>query len=291
MRRVYRRRRIVGVLVAAVVLLLAFLAVRAVAGLVGGLGGDHDAGADPGDIAADASAATPGEVVRVDTEPYRGAVPVLMYHDVDVASPDTAYPELFVSPGQFDRQLDLLEDKGYEAITMEALELAREGRAELPDMPIVLTFDDGYRGQYEHAASSLAEHGWPGVLYLKVDSLTQGEMTDAMVEEMIGNGWELGSHTVTHPDLTTLDPTALQSEVSGSRRTLARKFGVPVDSFCYPAGAYDDAAVDAVRKAGYSSAVTVDEGLDEAGDDRFEIPRIRIDGGDGVGGLRAKLRG
>jgi len=289
MRRVYRRRRIVALLAAVVLLVVAFLAVRALGGLIGGLGGD----AGGSDAAAEATAATttPGQVVAADAEPYREAVPILMYHDVDVAPPGTAYPELFVSPGQFDRQLDLLAEKGYEPITMAALELARRGKAELPAKPIVLTFDDGYRGQYENAAKALAERGWPGVLYLKVDALTQGEMTKSMVARMIDGGWELGSHTVTHPDLTTLDPATLEDEVSGSRQTLARRFGVPVDSFCYPAGSFDATVVDAVRKAGYTSAVTVEDGLDEPGGNRFEMPRIRIDGGDGVGGLREKLRG
>ena len=53
---------------------------------------------------------------------------------------------------------------------------------------------------------------------------------------MLDAGWELASNTITHADLTTVDSATLEREVAGSRRILRRRFGVPVDNFCYPAG-------------------------------------------------------
>lgn len=293
MRRVYRRRRIAGVLALFVLAFVTFTGAKALVGLFTG-GHDERASASPdeGSVAtAGSSAPIPATVERVETAPYEKPVPILMYHDIDVPPADSPYPELFVSAGDFGRQLDWLDSEGYEPITVEALTLARAGKATLPDKPIVLSFDDGLRGQYENAATALATYGWPGVLYLKVDSLKEGELTDEMVASMIERGWELGAHTISHPDLTQLDPSQLRREVDGSRRILADRFGAPVDSFAYPAGSYDDTVLAAVDRAGYSSAVTVEPGLDEADDDPLALPRIRIEGTDGVAGLRAKLTG
>jgi peptidoglycan/xylan/chitin deacetylase (PgdA/CDA1 family) len=110
-----------------------------------------------------------------------------------------------------------------------------------------------------------------------------------MVKSLLASGWELGSHTITHPNLTTLDAAQLEEEVAGSRKQISKKFGVPIDFFCYPAGKYDDTVVAAVEDAGYKGATTVDPGL-ASPDKPFELARIRIDGGDGVDGFVSKLR-
>jgi peptidoglycan/xylan/chitin deacetylase (PgdA/CDA1 family) len=80
----------------------------------------------------------------------------------------------------------------------------------------------------------------------------------------------------------------LTQEVAGSRRMLQQKFHQPVNFFCYPAGRYDDEAVQAVRAAGYLGATTTDEGL-ASKDEMFTLKRIRVDGSDGVDGLAQKL--
>ncbi|MGN6189886.1 MAG: polysaccharide deacetylase family protein, partial [Conexibacter sp.] len=96
--------------------------------------------------------------------------------------------------------------------------------------------------------------------------------------------------TIDHPDLTTIDASALQHEVADSRAELKRRFGVPVNFFCYPAGRYDDAAIAAVRAAGYLAATTTAPGLaqpDEAG--RFTLPRVRVNNGVSGSALVAQL--
>ncbi len=224
-----------------------------------------------------------------DAEPFTDPVPILMYHEIGPAPPDNPYPELFVSFGEFKDQLRWLDDNGYEPVTLEALELGWRGKARLPEKPVVISFDDGLRGQYDRALPKLEKRGWPAVLFLKVDALTQGELTEEMVEEMLAAGWELGSHTITHADLAAANASQLVEELEGSRRELRKRFGVPVDFFCYPAGSYDDEAVAAVEAAGYRGAVTVEPGFAEPGGDPFLMPRIRVAGGAGSGGLAADL--
>jgi peptidoglycan/xylan/chitin deacetylase (PgdA/CDA1 family) len=85
-----------------------------------------------------------------------------------------------------------------------------------------------------------------------------------------------------------LDESTLEHEIAGSRRALQRRFDVPVDFFCYPAGDYDERVIDAVEAAGFLGATTTEPGL--ATPDRpYELSRIRVDGSDGVKGLAAKL--
>jgi peptidoglycan/xylan/chitin deacetylase (PgdA/CDA1 family) len=96
---------------------------------------------------------------------------------------------------------------------------------------------------------------------------------------MIRNGWEVDSHTHTHPDLTTLSAGQLRREVRGSRAALRRVFHVPVRFFCYPAGAFDAAVIDAVREAGYLGATTEIPGLARRSQ-AYTLARIRVDAGE-----------
>jgi peptidoglycan/xylan/chitin deacetylase (PgdA/CDA1 family) len=110
-----------------------------------------------------------------------------------------------------------------------------------------------------------------------------------MVNKLLASGWELGSHTLTHPDLRSVSASQLEDEVAGSKEQISKKFGVPIEFFCYPAGQFDDTVVAAVKDAGYKGATTVEEGV-ATPDEPFELKRIRINGDDGVDGFAAKMR-
>ncbi|HEY6779931.1 MAG TPA: polysaccharide deacetylase family protein [Thermoleophilaceae bacterium] len=236
--------------------------------------------------------ATPApEPAAADAEPPGRPIPILMYHAVEAPPAGTAFPELWVPAASFAAEMGALHRAGYHAITMAAATAYWEGRRRVPRKPIVLTFDDGFRSQVEQALPVLKRLGWPGVLYLEVASLhTPGSagISTAGVRALLRAGWELGAHTLTHPDLTTVGVDQLREEVAGSRRLLRRRFHVPVDAFCYPAGKYDDTVVAAVEHAGYRTATTVDPGL--AGPrNRWRLPRVRVNGSDGADTLLARL--
>lgn len=233
---------------------------------------------------------TPQSTEKVDG-PHDTPVPILMYHVTKAASAGTPYPELWVSPADFKGQMQWLADNGYTGITMAQLFKYWDEGFKLPDKPVVISFDDGYPSHEKVARPVLASHHWPGVLFLELSNVDNPDsgLTTAMVKKLIAAGWELGSHTITHPDLTTLGPAALEEEVAGSKKQIAAKFGVPIDFFCYPAGKFDDGVVAAVKDAGYKGAVTVEEGVATPGAP-FELKRVRINGDDGVDGFAAKMR-
>jgi len=211
-----------------------------------------------------------------------------MYHVIGPRPAGAPLPELYVSRTDFARQLRWLASHRYRAVTLGDVHEYWRGRRALPRKPVVLTFDDGYRGQFTIAGPLLRARGWPGVLNLEVAHVVHQDLTPRMVRLLLADGWEVASHTLTHPDLTTLDARQLRREVGGSRRWLRRRFDVSVDFFCYPAGRYDRRVIGAVRAAGYLGATTTEPGLARRGRP-FTLNRIRIDGSDGVRGLADKL--
>ena len=220
--------------------------------------------------------------------PHDRPVPILMYHVIGPRPAGAPFPDLYVSRSDFAGQLRWLASHRYHAVTLHDVHQYWRGRLALPRKPIVLTFDDGYRGQFTIAGPLLRARGWPGVLNLEVAHVVHGDLTPRMIRRLLTDGWELASHTLTHPDLTALDARRLKREVAGSRRWLRRRFGVDVDFFCYPAGRYDRGVIAAVRASGYLGATTTVPGLAGRASP-FTLNRIRIDAGDGVPGLAEKL--
>jgi len=220
-------------------------------------------------------------------------VPILMYHVISDPLPDSPYPELYVPKAEFQEQMQALKDDGYTAVTLQEAWDSWHADGPLPAKPVVVSFDDGYHSHLANALPVLRSLGWPGVLNLELANI-RGDygLTGPQVRELVEAGWELDSHTIDHSDLTTVDAATLQREVVDSRAELRRRFGVPANFFCYPAGRYDDAAIAAVRAAGYLGATTTDPGLaqpDEA--DRWTLSRVRVNGGVSGAALVGQLAG
>ena len=199
----------------------------------------------------------------------RPDVLVLCHHAIDDSWP----AELSVTPDNFGRQLDLLLERGYQATTFtEAVLSPRAARM------VAITFDDGFRSVIELAFPLLRERGlvatvfiptsfvdadhaasWDGVSRWlgtahesKLRPLSQPELV-----ELADSGWEIGSHTCTHPHLTQLDDAKLAWELTESRRHCSELVGRPCLSLAYPYGDFDQRVRDAAAAAGYRAACTV----------------------------------
>ena len=203
-------------------------------------------------------------------------VPVLIYHHV--AAKDDP---LYVAPKRFARHVAALDRAGYTATTLRRARRGWEGAVRLPRKPVVLSFDDGFTDQYREAAPVLRKRRWPGVLFLQTARLdADGGLSRRQVRRMLRDGWELGAHSVTHADLTTVEGPQLAEEVGGSREALRREFpGEPVEFFAYPYGRHDADAVAAVREAGFFGALTTRRGAATLWDDGpFTLDRMVITG-------------
>lgn len=247
----------------------------------------------PSSSSPSSSSTGTGTTSTVPHAPPGRPVPILMYHVVEAPPAGAALPELYLPPASFAAQLGWLGHHGYHPVTLGQVWDYWTQNAPLPVKPIVLSFDDGYRSQFTVAARDLHARGWPGVLNLIVGHLHEGTygLGPHQVQQMIAWGWEIDSHTLTHPDLTTVHGADLTAEVSGSRTQLQQLFNVPVNFFCYPAGAYNAEVIAAVRKAGYDAATTTNEGLADLSQGRFTLDRVRINGSTTVDQFAALLGG
>ncbi|HEX4305583.1 MAG TPA: polysaccharide deacetylase family protein [Solirubrobacterales bacterium] len=223
---------------------------------------------------------------QADWKPHKGPVPILEYHVLGAPPEGAPYPELYVGRTDFEKQMDWLDEHGYQAVTLEQVQEAWYHGGTLPPKPVVISFDDGYRPQFTFALPTLRKHGWAGLLNLKAEG---SELYESNVKAMIAAGWEVAAHTIHHLDLTELGPEELEEEVAGSRKILQRDYKIPVNNFCYPAGQFDETVIEAVEKAGYTGATTEISGF-AASDKPYELARLEILRESHVAGLAEDLR-
>ena len=194
---------------------------------------------------------------------------VLCYHGVSPTWP----AQTSVTPERFRAQIEALLARGYRALTLhDALTAPGGGKA------MAVTFDDAHVSVLDHAAPVLRALGVPATVYVPTDyagtdRLMGWQGYDAWLgtehadelrcmgwEQLRGlaaEGWEIGSHTRSHPRLTQIGDEQLADELAGSRQACEEAMGAPCVSIAYPYGDHDDRVVRAARAAGYGLGVTV----------------------------------
>jgi len=215
-------------------------------------------------------------------------VPILMYHVIAAPPAGVPFPQLFVRPADFAKQMAWLAHHGFHAVTLRDVYEYWLTGSSLPRRAVVISFDDGYLSQATEAMPVLRKLHWPGDLNLKVNAVQKFNLPLWRVRALIAAKWEIDAHTITHPDLTTVDDARLWQEVHGSRVAIRKMLHVPVEFFCYPSGRYNAHVIDAVRRAGYWGATTTNYGLASPAKP-YELSRVRINGSDGVAGFAHKL--
>jgi peptidoglycan/xylan/chitin deacetylase (PgdA/CDA1 family) len=209
-------------------------------------------------------------------------VPILMYHHLEELDAeykqDPDYQQLFVAPQAFEEQVAYLTDNGYQTISFADLVGAFNGEVTLPEKPVIITFDDGWDDIYAVAYPILKQHGQRATFFIPsnwVENLP-GVVSWAQLEEMSAGGMEIGSHSVTHPYLTTADPDWRKYEIEGSKATLEEHVKKTVTAFAYPYGLYDDTVIADVKAAGYLTACTIDPGATATPDNLLTLPRTWV---------------
>jgi peptidoglycan/xylan/chitin deacetylase (PgdA/CDA1 family) len=169
----------------------------------------------------------------------------------------------------------------------------------------VITFDDGFSDFYRHAFPALSRHHFSATVFVPTayigtqpikfkgkDCLTWNE-----IRELRKHGIVFGSHTVTHPQLSTLDATAVRNEIVDSKRTIEDNLGEPVDGFAYPY-AFPEEKVSFVRMlrdtladAGYHQGVSTRIGTARPQEDRYFLRRLPMNSMDDIALFDAKLQG
>jgi peptidoglycan/xylan/chitin deacetylase (PgdA/CDA1 family) len=224
---------------------------------------------------------------------------VLCYHAVSPTWPSV----LAVTPDLLERQLEVLVGRGYRGATFHDAVHAPPHRRTL-----AVTFDDAYRSVITHAAPVLERLGLVGTIYVPtswpdreepmawpgIDNWLDTEHRDELVcaswDELRGiadRGWEIASHTRTHPELPSLDDAALAEELATSRRIVEERIGAPCRTIAYPYGFQDARVRAAARDAGYAAGAALSR-IYRTGDP-MAYPRVGLYPGDDGLRYRAKV--
>jgi peptidoglycan/xylan/chitin deacetylase (PgdA/CDA1 family) len=224
---------------------------------------------------------------------------VLCYHAVSESWPAV----LCVKPSELERQLGVLLARGYRGATFTDAVHSRDRRQLL-----AVTFDDAYRSISQHAFPILARLGLPATVFVPsafagretpmawpgiedwLDGPHEAELTPMSWGELgrlADAGWEIGSHTRTHPRLTSLGDAALARELTGSRRDCEEALGRECRSLAYPYGDHDPRVVGAALEAGYEAAATLPAAWHRP--EPLRWPRIGVYNADGARRFRLKV--
>jgi len=209
-------------------------------------------------------------------EPGRIEAPILLYHQVWGEVPTTRYQ---VSIPNFRAQMAAIKDLGFTPIPLSIFLNALLEGSELPEKPIVITFDDGHESVYKHAFPIMQEFGFPGTFYIVANRIHGSPefVTVDQLTEMIKAGWEIGSHSYSHEDLT-INHSIVPKEIGQSKEDLEAELGVTVETFAYPYGKIDSFTATKVSHFGYRAGMGLGTGKTHTWGSVFYLERIEIYG-------------
>lgn len=233
------------------------------------------------------------------------SIPILMYHSIQEGSSDRRrYHDINISPKRFAEQMEFLRDSGYRTIELDSVAQTLVNGPK-DSKHVIITFDDGYRNFLTEGYQSLSAFGHGAVMYV-ASGLIQEErgkfngrecLNWNELRELRSKGIEIGSHSVTHPELRHLGLARVKEELGRSKKIIEDKIGHAVTSFAYPY-AFPEAETEFVKtfrhlveSEGYHNCVTTILGRTNSSSDVFLLPRLPINSWDDLDLFRAKLEG
>ena len=181
-------------------------------------------------------------------------VMVLNYHKVA-----DEHMSLSVTLDDFRQHMAWLKEYGYTSITPDELYAFVTEGAELPEKPVLITFDDGYKDNYTNAYPIMKEYGFKGTIFIVTSFIGKYDnyLTWEQAKELLDNGFSIESHTYTHRSMTETSDEEISQELSKSREEIQEKLGIEADFMAYPTGTYNLHIAELVKSAGYKGAFTI----------------------------------
>ncbi|MGB9476264.1 MAG: polysaccharide deacetylase family protein [Candidatus Udaeobacter sp.] len=194
------------------------------------------------------------------------------------------YPGTEITPAAFEAQMKELKDRGITVIPMQDLLAWKRGEKNIPPRSAVVTFDDGWKSQYEVAWPIMKKYGYPFTMFIYTEGVRGGSLgggeaiTWEQLADMRDNGVDIEAHSATHQDLreghtimianpggkrTRTKLTGPQyeewmhNEVVGSKDLLEQRLGIKVNCFAVPFGNYNEHVKEIARNSGYEAMFTV----------------------------------
>lgn len=226
--------------------------------------------------------------------PVQFPIPIFAYHSLDESG-----SVISLSPEIFRRQMKFLHSRGYRVYTVSEYVKLIEGGGEIARPAVVLTFDDGFANFLTEAAPVLREYGYRATVYIPTDFIGRRSDFTSLVDlpllsgQEISNiaeeGFEIGSHSMSHSNLAGLAIGQARNEVVRSKEILEDLTRKEVRTFCYPRGDYNREIVELVKEAGYQAAVSLKVGNRNSIADRHTLHRIAINPRDSLDYFRLAL--
>jgi peptidoglycan/xylan/chitin deacetylase (PgdA/CDA1 family) len=244
-----------------------------------------------------ATAALPGLGAASD----RPAIRALTYHRFGPQERDA----FSVTPSTFEAQMAWLAAEGL-AISLQSVLDVAHCRSTPRDGSVLVTIDDGCPSVRTHALPILRRHRIPAVVFVPAGEILEhpepppahetdgSRMSWPEVVELVDAGITIGSHAFTHHSLGQMPAEAAREQLARSRALIAERTGQTVSAFAYPFGTradYTPATAALVAETGYDCAFTSQHGCIQPGADRMELPRIKIEGGEGLEMFRRIVHG
>jgi len=217
-------------------------------------------------------------------------IPILTYHKVvnfDISS-------TWIPPQQFERQMQYLYKNDYTTVT--PYELLTPSRQE--KQKILITFDDGYESFYKNVLPILLHYKFKAIIFIVANYIGKQNLWDvnfshrktyhlswSQLRELRSLGFEIGSHTNTHPDLTKIAIPHAKKEIFNSKAELEQGLGISVDFISFPFGRYNEAIVELTKEASYKLAFTSNPFLNSP----YIVGRMGMYLIDSLANLRTKL--
>lgn len=205
-------------------------------------------------------------------------VPVLCYHAIrDNTKEDGPNQRAYsISPLNFASQMKALFDNEYTSITPDELKYYLNRDRSLPGNPIIITFDDGTKGQYEIGARILEKYHFKGVFFIMTVTIgKKNYMTQNEIKILSNKGHVIGCHTWDHHQVTEYEKEDWFVQVIKPKKQLEKITQKPVTCFAYPYGAWNRKAADSLRKYGFTTAF-IFYGKQDPSVPLFSIERINV---------------
>ena len=213
-------------------------------------------------------------------------VPILAYHTFGKASKS----RLSIPGHVFDQQMAYLKTNGYRVIRLSDLIDFLQLKKPLPKKAVVITIDDGYRSVYDIAYPILKKYGFTATLFIYTDfvGIPRSSLTWDHLREMKSVGFEVGSHTLSHCDLTKKRKgegekaylRRVEKELVLSKKIIDKKLQQDTISLAFPYGAGNQKVWDLCEKAGYKLALSVKRGGNPFFSNPFNLRRSQLLSGD-----------
>ena len=191
-----------------------------------------------------------------------------------------------IKTADLEQYLQWLDDEGFETVTVRDVLAYLDGENQLPAKPIVISLDDNWKSALTIAKPLFDKHGFVGVVFViaGVVGANERKLSWDDCRELAAAGWEVGSHTLTHENLTLVKqgqtPESIrdmvEEQIRESKRVIEEATDLEVASLALPYGNYDTFVLDTIRDAGYQAALTIDRGVADEQSDPFRLPRRMI---------------